>query len=286
MRLQAEMRKRLSLIVSAGVVVAAAVVVAAFLVRMDTSLDLEVRDAVSGRWVWNVSMLLQNRLIVWFYQSDAGLKLYRFTHLTPGMSTLEVTAPGYQDVRIPVSLGRGANRANAPISMVALGIPDLAKFFVFEKLDSGDIVGELRPVSSAGAAITNHPCMDLWVGCRISVQVKDGVPVREETPLGSTRGKELFRGEIPWTWMPAPERQFRYTFRIAKELVHEDPSLYRVVDYLIVEPNPTKITRKELGDLMTRLYATRELSRVTDALDQEKDRLRYFIDTSWNVAAR
>ena len=63
---------------------------------------------------------------------------------------------------------------------------------------------EFRPVNTAGTVILNHPCMDLWIGCRVSVQVKDGVPVREETPSGSSRGKELFRGEVPWKWDPAP----------------------------------------------------------------------------------
>ncbi|MGO9309330.1 MAG: hypothetical protein ACLQDL_09950 [Spirochaetia bacterium] len=270
---------------AAFVVLAAAALFAVSWLRRDTTLQVEVRDSVSGRWVWDVSLVLQNRIIVGFFQSDAGLRPYEFTQLAPGQTTLEVAAPGYQEVRLPLTLRRGANRINEPITMVGLGIPDLAKFFVFESWDAGDLVAELRPVGTKGTALVNHPCMDLWIGCRVSVQVKDGVPVREETPSGSSRGKELFRGEVPWKWDPAPEKQFRYNARIPGAALQTDPSPYRVIDYLVVEPDPLKITRKQLGDLMAQVYSLRDPARIGAALDGEGDRLRYFIDTSWNVKA-
>jgi hypothetical protein len=68
--------------------------------------------------------------------------------------------------------------------------------------------------------------------------------------------------------------------------VQQDSSLYRVIDYLIVEPNPLTITRAELGPLMDRVFAMEDPARIAAALDAEKDRLRYFVDTSWNVKAR
>ncbi len=128
--------------------------------------------------------------------------------------------------------------------------------------------------------------MDLWIGCRVSVQVKDGVPVSGETEEGAARGEELFRGQIPWTWDPAPETQFRYSARIPLAKIREHPSAYRVIDYLIVEPDPLAITRAELDDLMARVYAMSDPAAVAAALDAEKGRLRYFLDTSWNVKAR
>jgi hypothetical protein len=277
---------RLGLLVAGPVVLAAAAILLAAWLRTDTTLELTVRDAVSGRWVWDMAMHIQGRAVVGYYQSDTGPKPYRFTHLSPGTSTLQIAAAGYQAVNLPVTLRRGRNQLPAPIDMVGLGIPELAKFFIFEQLDAGDIVAELRPVSTAGEALTNHPCMDLWVGCLVSVQVKNGVPVEEPVETGSARGAPLFRGEIAWTWDPAPETQFRYRARIPSARVQPDSSLYRVVDYLIVEPNPLLITRTQLGQLMERVFSMEDPARIAAALEAEKDRLRYFIDTSWNVKAR
>jgi hypothetical protein len=254
--------------------------------REDTTLEFSVRDAVSGRWVWMASMRVQDRARVGFFQSDAGLRRYRFTHLTPGATTLDISAAGYQEVSMPLTLRRGANTLTTPISMIGLSIPDLSAFYVFESIDAGDIVGELRPVDRTGATIVNHPCMDLWVGCRVSVQLKDGVPALEEADTGAARGRELFQGEIPWAWDPSPEKKFRYSVRIPGARTEQDPSRYRVIDYLIVEPDPLRITRAELGALMGRLYAISDPARLTAALDAERGRLRYFIHTSWNVKAR
>ena len=280
-------RPRIILLVAACAVIAAAAAVPTVLwLRRDTTLEFRIRDAVSGRWVWNALMQVQDRARVGFFQSDAGLRLYRFTHLTPGATALEISAPGYQAVSLLLTLRRGANTLTTPITMVGLGIPDLARFFIFEKIDAGDIAGELRPAGSTGAAIINHPCMDLWVGCRVSVQVKDGAPALEEADTGAARGRELFRGEIPWTWDPAPEKQFRYSVRIPGARLQKDPSPYRVIDYVIVEPDPLKITRAELGVLMLRVFASSDPARMTAALDAENGRLRYFIDTSWNLKAR
>jgi hypothetical protein len=278
---------RIALLVAAVLVVAAAVaVLAALWFSTDTTFEFRMRDAVSGRWVWDAAMQLQGRTIIGYYQSDAGPIVYRFTRLKPGAATLTVEADGYQPARLPVTLKRGANKLEKPVEMVGLTIPDLTKFYIFESRDGGDIRAEIRPVNTAGTAILNHPCMDLWVGCRVSVQVKNGVPVREETEEGAARGEELFRGQIPWTWDPAPETQFRYSARIPLAKVREHPSAYRVIDYLIVEPNPQAITRSQLSDLMARVYAMDDPAAVAAALDAEKGRLRWFLDTSWNVKAR
>ena len=263
----------------------AAAVPTALWLRADTTLAFTVRDAVSGRWVWTASMRVRDRTRIGFYQSDAGLRPYRFTHLTPGKATLVISAPGYQEVSVPLTLRRGANTLPTPVSMTGLGIPDLAGFYVFERIDAGDIVGELRPVDGAGATIVNHPCMDLWVGCRVSVQVKNGVPASEEMDQGAARGRQVFQAEIPWAWDPALETQFRYSVRIPGARMERDPSRYRVIDYLIVEPDPLKLTRAELGALMERLYAISDPTRLTAALDAESGRLRYFVHTSWNVKA-
>ena len=170
--------------------------------------------------------------------------------------------------------------------MIGLAIPDLTKFYIFEGREAGDIVAEIRPVNSAGTAVLNHPCMDLWMGCRISVQMKDGVPAREDAETGSSRGSELYRGRISWKWDPAPETQFRYSARIPGAQIKDDPSAYRVIDYLIVVPDPLAISSAELEKLLARVFAMNDPRDVAAALDAEKGRLRYFLDTTWNMKAR
>jgi hypothetical protein len=274
------------LVVAALVMVSAVAVLATLWLSVDTTFEFKVRDSVSGKWVWDAAMRLQGRMIVGYYQSDTAPIAYRFTHLTPGKATLEIEADSYQSVSIPVMLKRGANRLEKPIDMIGLGIPDLAKFYIFEGWEGVNRTAEIRPVSSQGTAVLNHPCMDLWIGCRVSVQTKNGVPVREETEEGSSRGEELFRGQISWSWDPAPETQFRYSARIPAAKIREHASAYRIIDYLIIEPDPLSITRAELEQLMSRVYALDDPAALTAALDAEKGRLRYFIDTSWNVKAR
>jgi hypothetical protein len=280
-------RTRIAVIVIAALTAACAGAVLAVLwLRMDTTFEFKVRDSVSGKWVWDAAMKLQSRAIIGYYQSDAAPIAYRFTRLTPGKATLEIAADSYQPVSIPLSLRRGANRLEKPIDMIGLGIPDLTKFYLFESWDAGDIASQLRPVNSAGTAVLNHPCIDLWIGCRVSVQMKNGAPAREESETGSSRGTELFRGSIAWKWDPAPETQFRYSARIPGAQIKADPSDYRVIDYLIVAPNPLAISRAELEQLMARVYAMNDASAVAAALDAEKGRLAYFIDTTWNMKAR
>jgi hypothetical protein len=280
-------RARIALFAAAAAIVAAAAAITAVaLLRVDTSLEFTARDAVSGRWVWEAVMKLQGRTIVGYYQSDAALRPFRFTRLKPGAGTLEISAPGYQPVSMPVTLKRGANRLDKTIDMVGLGIPDLAKFYIFEGWDGTDMRAEIRPVSSKGTAVLNHPCMDLWIGCRVSVQVKNGAPVTEETEEGAARGEELFRGRVDWRWDPAPETQFRYSVLIPAAPVQSRPSQFRVIDYILVEPDPRAITREELDQLMSRVHGMDDPAAVAAALDAEKGRLRWFSDTSWNVKAR
>ena len=250
------------------------------------SLELRIRDSVSKRWVWDLTMRIQDRGIRGYYQSESGDFLYRFTSLRPGASTLDISAPGYAPKSISLRLDRGHNALPETVELTGLGIPDLSQFFIFERFENGGIACELRPVGSTGMAVLNHPCMDLWIGCSVYVQLQDGAPALEAAEEGAVRGRELFRGEIPWSWDAAPETQFRYTAHIPFSSIKDDPSLYRIIDYLIVVPNPLAITRAELDGLMDRVFALGDPVAVATALEAEKDRLSFFMDTSLNVDAR
>ena len=114
----------------------------------------------------------------------------------PALQASEVRAGG-EPVRLML-LGEKLIAFRDANGVVGVRIPDLKKFSVFERNESGDIVAVLRPVSSAGIAVLNHPCLDLWIGATVSVQMMDGSPAVDEAASGTARGRELFRGPIAW----------------------------------------------------------------------------------------
>jgi hypothetical protein len=282
------MRARPILVLCLIVAALGCVALAAYIgsARFDTSLSFRFEDSVSRNWVWDATAKLQDRVSRIFYQSDAGPIPFVFTHLKRGQSTLTITAEGYEPVSVPVRLTRGANRIEKPIEMRGLEIPDLKGFVVFEQPVGGDIIAQLRPLGADGRAVQNHPCLDIRVSCRVSLQVKNGVPIQEPMDSGSARGETVFQGSIPWEWDAMPETVFRYTARISGTLIRPDPSLYRVIDYLIVVPDPRRITSKELDTLIARAAQIEKTDELKAFLDTEKGRVRYFLDTSWNAKGR
>jgi hypothetical protein len=254
----------------------------------DTALVFLLQDSVSGGWVWDANVRLQDRLLVSYYQTDAGPVPQKLTHLEPGTSTLSITASGYAPVSIPVTLARGRNRLSVPVKMVGLEIPGLCGFSAFESIENGDIVAQLRPLDAAEKAIVNHPCIDVWVGCVVSEQVR------------SARGAVLFRGAVRWAWDARPESLFRYSVRIRSAEMQDAPSLPRVVDYLVVVPDPLKLSRAQVEDIMARAWSSGGLASaradlslpgrlapgVASVLDSQKGRLRWFFVTSRDVQVR
>jgi hypothetical protein len=277
-------------------------VVAALLLAScsETTLLFQVQDAVSGAWVWDATTRIQDRILTSYYQTDAGPILQKMSHLSPGAATLAVSAPGYQSISVPVVLRRGKNRLSAPIALAGRAIPGLDSFSVFESVDNGDFSMQIRPLDAAGKAILHHPCIDVWVGCVVSEQALDGVPVRAEEAVGATRGAALYRGTLPWSWDAKPESLFRYTAHLSSADVIAAPSLYRVIDYLIVVPDPASITHEELSSRMATAWAsgglvagnpTRSRAPVMDAnlaaaLEPLKGRVWFYLITSWDVRAR
>jgi hypothetical protein len=253
--------------------------------KTDTTFEFRLVDSVSGRWVWGATARLQDRVIVAFYQSDAGPIPFTFTHLKPGKSTFSVTAAGYEPVQLPLTLARGSNLMEKTIEMRGYEIPNLDHFVVFEEIAGGDLTLQLRPVGTDGAAVLNHPCIPLWISGRISVELESGVPAAEPADSVGARGKTLFQGQVPWKWDSAPETTFRYTARIMGGLIAADDSPYRVADYLIIVPDPRKIGVDELNAIMRQAPPMSDIDKLSAYLDREKGRVRYFFDTSWNVKA-
>ena len=250
----------------------------------DATLTFQVEDAVSGKWVWDVTVRLQDRTLVSYYQSDAGPVPQRISHLTPGQSIAQFSAPGYESVSLPVTLHRGKNRMPQPVRMTGVEIPGLAGFSTFESLDGGDVLIQFRPLDSAGTAILNHPCVDLWIGCVVSEQLRG---------TARARGEILYRGSLRWRWNGLPGSTSRYSARIPSAGIGGPPSAPRVMDYLVVVPRPDRISRAEVDAIMESAWrdgglaagpgASRLSSLVAAPLDIRKDKLRYFFCTSWGV---
>jgi len=266
------------------VLAAVALVVYAAMNPKDTTLEFLVRDAVSKGWVYDAVFKLEGREIRSHFQSDQGPVLQRFTHLKPGKATLELSAPDYQSVSRDLELKRGRNQLAEPIDMVGLEIPELKSFIMFEDLVGSDIQVQIRPVSKAGPAVVNHPCIDLWIGARVTVQMKGGLPVQAETEQGSVRGEELFRGRIDWKFDPYPETVFRYSATIPGAKIKPTKAPYWVVDYLVVLPSPLAITKQELESIMDKTWSLKpeEVEPYLKPYAEQK-KLRVETFTSWNV---
>ena len=261
------------------------VAIAVFLRSIDheTTLEFQIRDRVSKAWVWDFTARLQNRTICGFYQSDSGILPYKFTSLKPGDWELIISAPSYENKMVPLKLIKGKNILIEPVEMDGYEIPDLNRFYTFVEPQGKDIIVELRPTGTDGKAIVNHPCIDLWIGCRVSVQMKDGVFVREPTEEGSVYGKELFKGNIQWEWDPSPGTVFRYHATIPGSKIAEHQAPYRVIDYFIVVMDTRKITKKELEELIERNLDISEPDKLKMFLDSHDNELDYFIHRNWNV---
>ena len=265
------------------IIVAVAVVVYLTMNPVDTILEFQVRDAVSKDWVWDATFRLQDRAIRSHFQSDRGPVTQTFTHLEPGEATLEISAPSYVSQTISVPLKRGENRRET-IDLVGYEIPDLTKWIIFEDRVGNDIVQEIRPVSSEGPAVLNHPCLDLWIGARVSVQIYDGLPVQDETEEGSGRGEELYKGVLEWEWDALPETTFRYSSFIPGSQIKANSDPYWVIDYLIIVPDPRKISREEVEEIMKKTWdlPPEGIEAYLEPYENE-GKFTPYVFTSWNV---
>jgi hypothetical protein len=251
----------------------------------DATLLFQVEDSVSGKWVWDATVRLQDRTLVSYYQSDAGPIPQRISHLAPGVSTARFSAPGYEPVSVPVILRPGRNRLPQPVRMTGIEIPGLAGFSMFESVEGADLVVQVRPTDSSGRAILNHPCLDLWIGCVVSEQGDAAV---------RARGQILYRGVLSWRWNSLPESLFRYSAVIPSPGEGGTAAL-RVIDYVVIVPRPNRISHSEIDAVMESAWqgglaagpGSQRLSpSITSALEAQKDQLWYFFSTSWDVKAR
>ena len=208
-----------------------------------------------------------------------------FTHLMPGRTTLSVTAPNYADAQLPLRLRPGRNAIAKPIDMVGLAIPGLDSFTMVETPGESALRIEMRPVASDGSAIVNHPCIDLWVGARVSAEVANGELARDPDAPDLGRGATLFNGRIAWTWDSDPTASFRYIGTIPYASLTARSAPLWVIDYLVVVPDPRKMSSHDLETMMKNAPEESDPAVLKAFLDGRKvdGRFQYFLTTSWNV---
>ena len=128
--------------------------------------------------------------------------------------------------------------------------------------------------------------MDLWIGARVSVQMKDRLFVQEKIEDGSERGMELFAGEIDWNWDSRPETNFRYSANIPGSKIKDHEAPYRIIDYLIIVPHSGNTEHKEIREILIKGFNTINFSLLEEYLDQYNDKFDYYLYTSWNVEVK
>ena len=267
-------RRRISFVVAIAAAAVGTVAVLAALVSdppFETTLEFRIRDRVSGGPVWDATVTIQDRFLRTYY-AGAGDPLV-FTRLAPGQAVLEVAAPDYRPIEVPIELRRGRNRIDEPIDLVGLQIPGLSHFMVTEDVSEGELHATIWPISHQGPAVVNHPALDLWIGARISAQLPGGI-----------RGESLFAGEIEWSWDPAPGVLARYRARIPLEEAGEDGAAPLVIDYLVIVPDPLAIERDEVAAIVTAAWTDLEPSSLQAYLAQYAARFDFSVHSSWNVS--
>ncbi len=266
-------------IIALFVIIAVAVYIKTL--NFDTTLAFSVRDNVSKEWVWNSTITLENREIRGYFGKD-----FVFTHLKPGKAVLEIKAPSYVSRKLELTIKKGRNVIDKPIYMVGYEIPNLDHFIVFTDNKPTGVALEIRPVGKDKKAVLNHPCLNIRLICRVSVQIKNGIPVQAPTESGSERGKELFRGVVNWKWDPTPETVFRYSALVPYSSIKKSDAAYWVFDFLFLVPDPRKISEKEFESVVKKILTFNSQKKLTRYLDGYKGKIHYYIDTSWNVKAQ
>jgi hypothetical protein len=273
----------LSTILLAAIVVACAVILA--LSRLPSTLTFTLEDSFSHGWVWDATIVVQNREIRSYFQSDSAPRALTFTSLGRGPSVLTVRAPDYADIRLPLRLRPGRNVLPKPIEMIGLRIPGLDHFTMVETAGESALRIEMRPVDPGGNAVSNHPCIPLWAGARVSAEVVNGQPARDAFAAHPGRGTILFNGRVEWSWNSDPAAGYRYVGTIPWSALADRTAPLLVIDYLVVVPDPTKIGVQELAALMEAAPRESDTTALRAYLDQSRgdDRFRYFLTASWNV---
>jgi hypothetical protein len=233
----------------------------------DTTLEITVQDAVSSSWVWGVTARVQDRTAIAFLTTHLQI-----TGLRPGETTLEVAAPSYEPVSVPIRLRRGTNVLATAVTLTGIEIPGLVSFACFFKDTPGTLSVELQPVDAEGCIIREQ-------------KLHGGGFSREPSVAEPARGTLLFRGSMEWRWDDSPDTVTRYQASLPFDSVPRGPSSFWYVDCVVIVPDPRAITPGEAADLLDEALAIDDQSVRERFLAAQAPRARGFTISTWNVVA-
>ncbi|NCB01659.1 MAG: hypothetical protein EOM67_05775 [Spirochaetia bacterium] len=248
------------------------------LIDSSSSLTFRVRDEVSKGWVWDMRATIDDRTLRGFFQSDQGLIDYHFTHLKGGKQKLIISAPYYEEKIIEVDLKKGENVIEEPIDLIGIEIPDLYKFYAFEREEDDAYLITFRPVTKENSAITLHPALNIWIGTKVrswNSELEESISVFDKQSL-------LYKGSLEWTWDSYPETQFRYIASLPFSKIKEGKETSYAIEYLVVAPNLKKITSKEFESITTQLEMMDD-EKIGPYIDSLGDKISYYSDISYDV---
>ena len=280
----AKLKKKKSIIIFSLFVIILAVIAFFIFFNKETTLDFKVMDSVSKKWVWEATIKFQDKVIESYFQSDHEPAELIFTKLKSGNYELSVEAPYYESFSKTVNIKPGKNVLDEPILMKGLEIPSLDRVVVTEEWLNRDLFIELRLENTSGNTIINHPCIDIKVAAIIYEQLKDGMYVMTKEQRGSERGKILYKDWIDWSWDSTPETTFRYKGLLPGGRIEKSQTNYYVIDYFIIVPKPDFVGSEEYDSVIEEISRVKNIDEVLNILNNEKNKVKYFIDSSWGIA--
>lgn len=225
-----------------------------------SSLEIEVRDAVTDSWVWGATITVQDRVRHAYYQADAGTRSYEFADLRRGTTDIIVSAPGYAEKRHTISLKAGANALPQPIYVQPQRIPELRNAVVFERISSERLEVEIRLLDRNNRLISNHPGVDL----RLLVRFDHDDPQHEAAVR-----------RMDWRWNEHPTAQSRYVGTLELGSTVDTAKLEGRRTYLLLFPEHESWSETLIDDIQ-RLLARGEREQLADALTESKSLEAYF----------
>ena len=240
------------------------------------TLSFEILDANSKNWVWDTTTRLQNRVVHGYYATT-----YHFTKLRPGTFDLAVSAPYYEPAKVKVHIRAGQDNQVVPVLLLGYGIPGFSRFTLTVDRTMRGLELKLNPMDADGNLIKIFPCVDLKIAVRVFVENVGGIPAREPVSEGAEHVIKLFEGNIDWTWNPATDAVFRYSALIPG--VSPTTAPYIVVDYVVLLPDPRKISSPEVDLLMKEMFQHQDMNSSTDYLRPYSDKIRIERGILWNI---
>lgn len=264
-----------------GIILAVFITFGIVSLSSETTFEFVLEDSVSGSWVYNSTVRLQGRVVRGFKKRS-----FLFHRLEPGTYKLEISAPYYKPVTREVIINNGRNRLAEPISLTGTEIKGIKTFYVVEKIKNDKLSLEYRFAGEDGTAVANHPCLDVRLLCVFYEQLKGEISSTERNEYQKYRGNILFKGPVTWQWDTMPVTTYRYFSEIPLNEFEKTEKAQVVGEYLLLIPDPEKISKGELDKIVREIEATEGREALVNYLEQLDANLDYYFTVNLNLGLK